>query len=60
MKHIKVKAVWEFEVDADLWDPEYVDIYGFALELAKEEIKYLLRENELLEDDFKYYVGEIE
>lgn len=53
---MKVKAIWEFEVDANDFDPKFVDIKGLAEDLTKRELKHLLQNRDLQADDFDYEV----
>ena len=55
---VKVKAVWEFEVDTEDFDEEFVDIIGLAKDLTKTEMKSMLDNNELSEEDFTYEVAQ--
>lgn len=55
-----VRAVWEFDVDTDGLDPEFVDIPGLAKELTKAELSCLLSRGELTIYDFEYEIVEEE
>ena len=57
---MKVKAIWEFEVDTEDFDEEFVDIKGLAKDLTQREMEYLLEHKEILADDFSYEVEKIE
>lgn len=51
-----VKAIWEFDVDDSEMDEKFVDVNGLCIDLAKRELDYCLRENELDASDFTYEV----
>lgn len=51
---MKVKAIWEFDVDVDDFDPRYVNIKGLAELLTRRELAYLLAHRGLESDDFEY------
>ena len=53
---MKVKAIWEFEVDIEDFDEKHVDIKGLAKDLTRREIAYLLQNNEISSEDFIYEV----
>ena len=55
---MKVKAVWEFDVDISDLDPEFIDIPALAKDLTKREMQDLLLNNIITEDDFEYVVEE--
>ena len=55
---MKVKAIWEFDVDVEGLDPEQIDIPGIAKDVTRTELIYLLRKQELIADDFEYIVDE--
>ncbi len=55
---VKVQAIWEFEVDAEDFDPKFVDIRGLAIELTQRELADLLGKKELSEEDFDYKIVE--
>lgn len=55
-KTMKVRAAWEFEVDTECFDSKFVDVEGLAKDLTKAEMKSLLDNNELSEEDFTYEV----
>lgn len=55
---IKVQAIWEFEVDAEDFDPEYVDVKGLAMDLTQAELTDLLEKKELSTEDFSYKIVE--
>lgn len=55
---IKVQAIWEFEVDAEDFDPKFVDVRGFAADLTKAELADLLEKKELSAEDFDYKIVE--
>jgi len=54
---IKVRAVWEFEVDTDGFDSKHVDIKGLAKHLAARELADLLAYEKLSAEDFTYEAG---
>ena len=47
---MKVKAIWEFEVDTEDLDEEFVDIKGLAKDLTQREMEYLLEHKEISAD----------
>lgn len=49
-----VRAIWEFDVDDSEMDKEFVDVNGLCEDLAKRELDYCLKHNELSAEDFKY------
>ena len=51
---MKVKAIWEFEVDTEDLMEEFVDIKGLAKDLTQREIEYLLENKEISAEDFSY------
>lgn len=53
---MKVKAIWEFDVDIDGFDTRSVDIKGLAEDLTKREMEFLLQNRDLQADDFDYEV----
>ena len=53
-----VKASWEFDVDVEGLDPEWIDIPELAKDLTRRELKDLLSKRELTEEDFEYTVEE--
>lgn len=53
---MRVKAIWEFDVDVEDIDPKFVDIKGFAEDSARMELKYLLKQGNIETDDFNYEV----
>lgn len=53
---MKVKAVWEFEVDTEDFDSKSIDIKELAKDLTKIELKYLLEHEDISEEDFHYEV----
>ena len=55
---MKVTATWEFEVDVSDLDPKFVDVPGFAIDLAKRELGYLLEDREISAEDFEYTVSD--
>ncbi len=57
MNNIKVKVMWEFEVDVEGLDPAFVDINRLAEDLTKRELECLLNNNELTSDDFDYIIA---
>ena len=55
---MKVKAIWEFEVDTEDFDGKHVDIKGLAKDLTRKEMIYLLQNQEISAEDFTYKVEE--
>ena len=55
-----VKAIWEFDVDTDDLDPEFINIPGLAKDLTQRELDYLIRHNQIDAEDFEYVVCEEE
>lgn len=51
---MKVKAIWEIDIDVKGLDPEFVDIEGHATDLAKIELDHVLKNGDLCSDDFKF------
>ena len=49
-----VKAIWEFDVDDSEMSEEFIDVRGHAEDLTKRELDYLLTNNQLGGDDFRY------
>jgi len=54
-KVITVRAIWEFEFDADGYDEKHVDIIGLAKDSTKRELQYLINNNDISADDFIYF-----
>lgn len=55
---MKVRAIWEFDVDTEDFDPKYVDIPGLAKELTERELEYNLQNGLVKASDFEYEVVE--
>lgn len=53
-KTVKVKAVWEFEVDTEDFLEEFVDSEKLAKDLTQREMEDLLQNNEISAEDFSY------
>lgn len=53
---MKVKAIWEMEIDVDDLDEKHVDIKGLVKDLTRREMAYLLQNNEISSEDFSYEV----
>lgn len=53
---MKVKAVYEFDVDINDIDSMFVNKKGLAKDLTKAEVKSLIEKNELTADDFNYEI----
>lgn len=53
---MKVKAVWEFEVDTEDFDGKHIDIRGLAKDLTRREMVYLLQNQEISAEDFTYEI----
>ena len=51
---MKVKAIWEFEVDTEDFSEEFVDVKGLAKDLTQREMGKLLQNQEIAADDFSY------
>ena len=51
---LKVKAIWEFEVDTEDLSEEFVDIKGLAKDLTRREMGNLLQNQEISAEDFSY------
>ena len=51
---MKVRAIWEFEVDIEDLDEEFVDIKGFVKDLTQREMGNLLQNQEISAEDFSY------
>lgn len=49
-----VKAIWEFDVDDSEMSEDFIDVRGHAEDLTKRELNYLLTNNQLEGDDFRY------
>lgn len=55
---MKVKAIWEFDFDTEGLDPMQTDIPGLAKDTTRYELTYLLRNRDIIADDFKYVVDD--
>ena len=53
---MKVKAIWEFEVDTEDFMEEFVNIKGLAKDLTQREMENLLQNQEISAEDFSYEV----
>ena len=53
---MKVKVIWEFEVDTEDFDEKHVDIKELAKDLTRREMVYLLQNQEMSAEDFIYEV----
>ena len=53
---MKVKAIWEFEVDTEDLMEEFVNIKGLAKDLTQREMENLLHNQEISAEDFSYEV----
>ena len=51
---LKVKAIWEFEVDTEDFSEEFVDVKGLAKDLTRREMENLLQNQEITTEDFSY------
>ena len=51
---MKVKAIWEFEVDTEDFMEEFVNIKGLAKDLTQREMENLLQNQEISSEDFSY------
>ena len=55
-KTMKVRAVWEFEVDIEDLDEKFVDIKGLAQDLTQREMADMLQRQSISAEDFTYEV----
>ena len=53
---MKVKAIWEFEVDTEDFMEEFVNIKELAKDLIQREMENLLHNQEISAEDFSYEV----
>ena len=53
---IRATYVFDFEADLEGIDPVFVDLEGYAKDLTKRELEYLLKNSEIVDEDFKYEV----
>ena len=53
---MKVKAIWEFEVDTENFMEEFVNIKELAKDLTQREMENLLHNQEISAEDFSYEV----
>ena len=51
---MKIKAIWEFEVDTEDFSEEFVDVKGLAKDLTQKEMENLLQKQEISAEDFSY------
>ena len=51
---MKVKAIWEFEVDTEDFMEEFVNIKGLSKDLTQREMENLLHNQEIAAEDFSY------
>ena len=51
---MKVKAIWEFEVDTEDFSDEFVDVEGLAKDLTHREMENMLQNQEISSEDFSY------
>ena len=51
---MKVKAIWEFEVDTEDFMEEFVNIKELAKDLTQREMENLLHNQEIAAEDFSY------
>ena len=51
---MKVKAIWEFEVDTEDFSDEFVDVEGLVKDLTQREMENLLQNQEIASEDFSY------
>ena len=51
---MKVKAIWEFEVDTEDFMEEFVNIKELAKDLTQREMENLLQNQEIASEDFSY------
>ena len=50
---MKVRAIWEFDVDDSEMDENFVDVKGLCEDLTKAELDYCLKHNQLSAGDFR-------
>ncbi len=55
---MKVKAIWEFDVDVEGLDPEQIDIPGVAKDVTRCELACLLKKQDIVADDFTYSIDD--
>ena len=53
---MKVKAIWEFEVDTEDFMEEFVNIKELAKDLTQREMENLLHNQEISAEDFSYEI----
>ena len=53
---MKVKAIWEFEVETEDFMEEFVNIKELAKDLTQREMENLLQNQEISAEDFSYEV----
>ena len=53
---MKVKAIWEFEVDTEDFMEEFVNIKELAKDLTQREMENLLKNQEISTEDFSYEI----
>ena len=53
---MKIKAIWEFEVDTEDFMEEFVNIKELAKDLTQREMENLLKNQEISAEDFSYEV----
>jgi hypothetical protein len=53
---MKVKAIWEFEVDTEDFMEEFINIKELAKDLTQREMENLLHNQEISAEDFSYEV----
>ena len=53
---MKVKAIWEFEVETEDFMEEFVNIKELAKDLTQREMENLLHNQEISAEDFSYEV----
>lgn len=53
---MKVKAIWEFEVDTEDFMEEFVNIKELAKDLTQREMENLLKNQEISAEDFSYEI----
>ena len=51
---MKVKAIWQFEVDTEDFMEEFVNIKELAKDLTQREMENLLQNQEIASEDFSY------
>ena len=53
---MKVKAIWDFEVETEDFMEEFVNIKELAKDLTQREMENLLKNQEISAEDFSYEI----